>query len=78
MMTGEIKVSDANFENIKIDSLIIENKYVDEDGNANLPINKFMRVVDTDVYIKIERFTDETTDEVEHVFAKIKGLKTLL
>ena len=78
MIAGEIKVSDVNFENIKIDSLIIENKYVDENGNANLPINKFMRVVDTDVYIKIERFTDETTDEVEHVFAKIKGLKTIL
>jgi hypothetical protein len=78
MKTNEIIVSAAKFENIKINSLLIENKYVDEEGNANLPINKFLRVVDGDVYVKVERFTDETAEEVEQVFAKITEYKTLL
>ena len=66
-----------HFDNIKLDSLIIQNKYVDKEGNAHVPINRFMRVVDEDVYVKIERFTDHTTNEVEEVFAKIKELQTL-
>lgn len=77
MKATEITVTNANFDNIKTNSLIVQNKYVDKDGNATVPINQFMRVVDPDVYIKIERFTDETTEEVEQVFAKIKELKTI-
>lgn len=78
MKTNEIIVRDDKFENIKLNSLLIENKYIDKEGNANLPINKFLRVVSGDVYVKVERFTDETAEEVEQVFAKIKEYKTLL
>lgn len=78
MKTNEIIVRDDKFENIKLNSLLIENKYIDKEGNANLPINKFLRVVSNDVYVKVERFTDETAEEVEQVFAKIKEYKTLL
>lgn len=78
MKTNQIIVRDAKFENIKLNSLLIENKYIDKEGNANLPINKFLRVVSNDVYVKVERFTDETAEEVEQVFAKIKEYKTLL
>ena len=77
MKAQSIVVKDMHFDNIKLDSLIIQKKYVDKEGNANVPINKFMRVLDEDVYVKIERFTDNKAEEVEEVFAKIKELQTL-
>ena len=77
MKAQSIIVKDMHFDNIKLDSLIIQKKYVDKEGNANVPINKFMRVLDEDVYVKIERFTDNKAEEVEEVFAKIKELQTL-
>ena len=77
MKAQSIVVKNMHFDNIKLDSLIIQKKYVDKEGNANVPINKFMRVLDEDVYVKIERFTDNKAEEVEEVFAKIKELQTL-
>ena len=77
MKAQSIIVKDMHFDNIKLNSLIIQKKYVDKEGNANVPINKFMRVLDEDVYVKIERFTDNKAEEVEEVFAKIKELQTL-
>ena len=44
MKATEITVTNANFDNIKTNSLIVQKKYVDKDGNATVPINQFMRV----------------------------------
>jgi hypothetical protein len=43
MKAQSIIVKDMHFDNIKLNSLIIQKKYVDKEGNANVPINKFTR-----------------------------------